>query len=110
MGTFVSLKCMLFFSIIPTGWEASSLNLNVERWLKWMWNIRSSHSRIASSPRTEIVSLMQGGVVLFRAGKNLKHLHHAHEAIRGKAVCKNSWCRLYMWCRCECGHGHPGRG
>jgi hypothetical protein len=24
------------------------------------------------------------GIVLFRAGQNLKHLHHAHEAIKGK--------------------------
>jgi hypothetical protein len=31
MGTFISLKHVLVFSSLPTGWEASSFN--EERWL-----------------------------------------------------------------------------
>jgi hypothetical protein len=35
------------------------------------------------------------GIVLFRAGKNLKHLHHAHEVIKEKVYeGVNSHCDL----------------
>jgi hypothetical protein len=37
------------------------------------------------------------GVVMIRAGQNLKHLHHARTAIQGKVkgVCRSCWHRLY---------------
>ena len=42
------------------------------------------------------------GIVLFRAGQNLKHLHHAREVIKGKVYGGvNSCCDLYLGNICQ---------
>ena len=81
MGAFVSLRYMLVFSTYQQiGKRLLSMktvgSMDVERTAKPFKHCKLSKDRNRLSD--------ERGVVLFRAGQNLKHLHHARESIKGK--------------------------
>ncbi len=46
------------------------------------WTAKPFKHCILTKDRNKLTN--EKGSVLFRAGQNLKHLHHAHKAIKGK--------------------------
>ncbi len=70
-----------FFSTLPTGGKhllsiKSVGSMDVEPMAKLFKHC------ILTKNRNKFTN--EKGIVLFRAGKNLKHLHHARKAIKGK--------------------------